>query len=200
MGPDKPVQFILASASPRRRELLTKAGYVFEVIVSEIDESDFDPGRTSASQYARTAALAKAKAVAAGNPTMLVLGADTVVDCDGQIIGKPTDAKDAERITRLLFSRPHAVVTGVAVVRICDGTEIAEVDRTVVYPKLLSEKQIAEHIRNGSWEGKAGAYGIQEGADEFVERIEGSLSNVMGLLMKLTQYLLDKFGSKAEKE
>jgi septum formation protein len=183
-------RIILASASPRRRELLSKAGYKFTVVRPDLDESAFPTEGIEAPEYAKKLALAKANSVAPAYPDRLVLGADTVVDCQGRIIGKPTDAKDAEQITRKLFSAPHKVVTGLAVVRVCDNTRLVESDSTTVYPKRLTAGQIAEHIRGGSWRDKAGAYAIQETGDEFVERIEGSLTNVMGLPMELLKSLL----------
>ncbi len=194
---------ILASASPRRRQLLAEAGYKFTSVSPDIDESAFLAETISPCEYAKCLALAKAKNVAhratAGSaqtrkhPDCLVIGADTVVDFCGQIIGKPIDAEEAEQITRKLFSRPHKVITAVAIVRLSDGTEIVESDSTTIYPKKLTDKQIAEHIKSGSWRDKAGAYAIKEKDDEFIERIEGSLTNVMGLPMELLQQLLNKF-------
>ena len=189
----KNTQFILASASPRRKLLLEKAGYVFDVITSAVDESAFDTEGISSVEHTRQLALAKAKDVARQHPDKLVLGADTIVDFDGQIIGKPDDADHAEQITRKLFSAPHKVITGIALVRIARAIEIVEADTTIVYPKQLTEAQIAEHIRKEDWKGKAGAYGIQETGDEFVERIEGSFTNVIGLPMELTERLLAPF-------
>jgi septum formation protein len=175
------IQFILASASPRRKELLEKAGYRFVVRPSNVDEDAFDnPGQDSIG-HCKALALAKAKDVAEKFPDKPVLGADTVVDLEGEIIGKPADAAHAEEITRKLFSRPHKVITGLALVWRRKSIEIVEADTTVVYPKMLTETQIRAHIAGGLWQGKAGAYGIQETGDEFVERIEGSFTNVMGL-------------------
>ncbi|MHC4083949.1 MAG: Maf family protein [Planctomycetota bacterium] len=187
------VSIILASSSPRRKQLLSEAGYKFTIVCPDIDESTFDTEGISPCECAERLALAKAKAVAKKFPECLVLGADTVADFKGQIIGKAADAKEAEEITRMLFSRPHKVITAVAIVRESRGTEIVESDSTTVYPKKLTESQIAEHIKGGSWRGKAGAYAIQEGGDEFIERIEGSLTNVMGLPMELVQRLLKGF-------
>lgn len=180
----------MASASPRRRELLSEAGYEFIVVRPDLDESAFPAERMDAAEYAKKLALAKASSVAPAYPDRLVLGADTVVDFQGRIIGKPADAQDAERITRMLFSTPHKVITGLAILRLCDNTKLVESASTTVHPKRLTAAQIAEHIRGGSWRGKAGAYGIQETGDEFVERIEGSLTNVMGLPMELLKSLL----------
>ena len=105
-------QLILASASPRRQELLAEAGYKFEVVVSQIDESIFPTDKISPVEYAKQLALAKANDVAGKYTDSIVIGADTVVDFEGQIIGKARDAKHAEEITRMLFSKPHKVITG----------------------------------------------------------------------------------------
>ncbi|MBW8040499.1 MAG: septum formation protein Maf [Planctomycetes bacterium] len=187
------VPVILASSSPRRKQLLAEAGYKFTIVCPDIDESAFDTEGINPCEFAERLALAKAKSVAEKFPQCLVLGADTVADYKGWIIGKPADAAEAEEITRRLFSRPHKVITAVAIVRLSDGTEIVESDSTTVYPKKLTDNQIAEHIKGGSWRGKAGAYAIQEGGDEFIERIEGSLTNVMGLPMELVRRLLKGF-------
>jgi septum formation protein len=200
--PEQPkCPIILASASPRRRQLLAEAGYKFTVVPPDIDESAFLTEAIDPCEYAKRLALAKAKSVAQKHPASLakdgtsrqdciVIGADTVVDFNGQIIGKPNDAKEAKEITRKLFSAPHKVITAVAIVRLNDGTEIVESDSTTIYPKKITDKQIAEHIKSGSWQNKAGAYAIKETDDEFIERIEGSLTNVMGLPMELLSRLL----------
>lgn len=186
------MKFILASASPRRKLLLEKAGYDFDVVVSDVDESIFRTEGITSSEHAKQLATAKAKAVAERYPAELVIGADTVVDFEGTIIGKPDDAEHAEDITRKLFSKPHEVITGVAFMRLSDNTEIVESVTTVVYPRKLTEEQIFGHIQNGQWQGKAGAYGIQETGDEFVERINGSFTNVIGLPMELICEVLER--------
>jgi len=194
MAEQSDVSIILASASPRRKQLLAEAGYKFNSISPDIDESAFSAEHISPCEYAKRLALAKAKTVAEKFPDCLVIGADTVVDFKGEIIGKPADAKEAERITRKLFSTPHKVITAVAIARIVDGTEIVESDTTTVYPKKMTAEQIAEHIKSGSWRDKAGAYAIQEGGDEFIEKIEGSLTNVMGMPMELLKSILAGLG------
>lgn len=183
----------MASASPRRRQLLAQAGYKFTVVVPDIDELAFPSECVSPCEYAKRLALAKAKNVAAKFPESLVIGADTVVDYEGKIIGKPSDAKEAEQITKKLFSKPHKVITAVAIVRLSSDTEVVESDTTTVHPRKMNAEQIAEHIKGGSWRDKAGAYAIKETGDEFIEKIEGSLTNVMGLPMELLQRLLKKF-------
>jgi septum formation protein len=182
-------RFILASQSPRRRELLKRAGYHFQVVPSTVDESIFDDTRDPET-YAKTLALAKAEEVADRFPDALVLGADTVVDCNGEIIGKPCDRDHAEAITRRVFAQAHRVVTGLALVCRAGDLAVVEADVTIVYPKPMTEAGIAAHLAGGSWEGKAGAYAIQETGDQFVERVEGSISNVIGLPMELLDRLI----------
>lgn len=186
--------FILASASPRRRALLEKAGYVFDVIVSGIDESAYDAVEITSEEYACRLALAKASDVSSRYPARLVIGADTVVDFDGEIIGKPRDGADAEQITRRLFSKPHKVITGLAMAWRANEKQLVCSDCTIVYPRVMDEQQIVEHIRGETWLGKAGAYAIQETGDRFVERIEGSFSNVVGLPMELLAKMLKQIG------
>ena len=187
------LSIILASASLRRKQLLSDAGYEFKVVAADINESSLLAECLEPCEYAKKLALAKAKTVAAKYPDSLVIGADTIVDFNGQIIGKPTNAEDAERITRKLFSKPHKVITAVALVRLSDNTEIVESDITDVYPKKMTNEQLNEHIKSESWRDKAGAYAIQENGDEFVEKIEGSVTNVMGLPMELLHQLLQGF-------
>jgi len=190
MTQKRTIQFILASGSPRRRHLLGQAGYRFEVVPSGVDEAAFDTAGVTSVKHTKILALAKARDVAGRFPATVVMGADTVVDLDGEIIGKPDDAEHAEEITRKLFSKPHKVITGVALVCEDRQIEIIESDTTIVYPRRLTEEQIVEHIHRGEWQGKAGAYGIQETGDAFVDHIDGSFTNVMGLPMELTQRLL----------
>jgi len=184
--------FILASASPRRKHLLTEAGYKFTIVRPDIDESAFPTKDVEPCEYAERLALAKAKNVAEYHPDCLVIAADTIAYFEGEIIGKPADRTDAEQITKKLFSKPHKVITGIAIVRLRDGIEINQSDTTTIYPKKLTAEQIAEHIKSGTWRDKAGAYAIQENGDEFIERIEGSLTNVMGLPMELLERLLKR--------
>ena len=185
-------QFILASKSPRRRELLKKAGYKFEVAEPLINEKDFVAEQTSPCEYAKRLAIAKAMSVAQRFQDKIVVGADTIVDFDGRIVGKAADAAQAEKIIRLLFNAPHRVITGLAIICKRKNLEIADSDTTIVYPRPMTEEQIAEHISSGVWRDKAGAYAIQENSDRFVEKIEGSLTNVMGMPMELFERLLKR--------
>jgi septum formation protein len=189
--PEKdPAPLILASASPRRRQLMSEAGYKFTVVPPVVDESAFKTSDVEPVEYAKRLALAKAKSVAQKHSDSIVIGADTIVDFQGRIVGKAANDKEAERITGELFSAPHKVITGVAIVRLSDETELLRSDSTTVYPKKMTAEQIADHVKGGSWRDKAGAYAIQETGDKFVERIEGSLTNVMGLPMELLESLL----------
>lgn len=182
--------FILASASPRRKELLKKAGFVFDTAVSNIDESKIQTTGLAPAQFACKAALDKANNVAKKFPDKIIIAADTIADFDGEIIGKAESAEQAERITRKLFSKPHKIITAIAIVRKNTALELVEYDTTIVYPKKMSEKQIKEHIASGIWKDKAGAYAIQEGNDKFIEKLDGSKTNVMGLSMELLEKML----------
>ncbi|MGA2323080.1 MAG: Maf family protein [Sedimentisphaerales bacterium] len=185
----KHLPLILASASPRRKQLLTDAGYKFTVVVSQIDESVFPTENIAPAEYARQLAFAKANDVADKCPGSIVIGADTVVDFEGQIIGKPRDAKHAEEITRMLFSKLHKVITGLALIYKSRNLKIVEAETTIVYPKKLTDAQIASHIKSGIWRNKAGAYSIRDN-DPFVDHIDGSMTNVMGMPMELFKKLL----------
>ncbi|MGA2091860.1 MAG: Maf family protein [Sedimentisphaerales bacterium] len=193
-------KIILASGSERRRKLLAEAGYKFKVVVSQIDEATFPAEGVDCVEYVKSLALAKAADVAKQYPDSVVIGADTAVDFDGRIIGKARDARDAEEITRRIFSKPHKVITGVAIICRAQHLQIMEAETTVVYPKKLTDSQIAEHIASGIWRDKAGAYAIREcpaspkgsavTSDPFVDHIEGSLTNVMGMPMELVERVL----------
>jgi len=198
MSKSQHLSFILASASPRRKKLLKKAGYRFKVVPSSVDESMFDAEEVSPLEHSIRLAVAKALDIAIKNPEKFVMGADTVVDIDGKYIGKAEDSQEAEWITRLLFSRPHKVITAVALIRAEDKAEFIETDTTVVYPKILTDEQIAKHIKSGKWRGKAGAYAIQECGDEFVAKIDGSLTNVMGLPMEIVEKMLKEAEKKGD--
>jgi len=186
---------ILASASPRRKELLEEAGYKFKVSPADIDETSYSTEGIKPSSYAEKLALVKAKNAAWEYPEAVVIGADTLVDLDGQIIGKPKDSKDAGRILRKLSGKPHKVITALAIVRLNDGIEIIRSRATKIYPKAMTDEQIAEFIKEGGrWRDKSGACAIEDIGDELVGRIEGSISNVSGLPMELLSKLLEELG------
>jgi septum formation protein len=168
---------VLASASPRRAELLRLAGYVFTASHADLDETPY-PGE-AADIYVRRLAEAKAAAIAAGHPGTVVLGADTTVVVDGDILGKPADAAEAAAMLTRLQGRAHEVFTGVAV----SGPAGAEsaVARTQVWFAAMTPAEITGYVATGEPMDKAGAYGIQGQASCYVTRIDGSHPNVMGL-------------------
>jgi septum formation protein len=179
---------ILASASPRRADLLTAAGVAFEVRAVAVDERPFD-SETAADYVARVAAD-KANACLAATDAV-ILAADTVVVVDGRVLGKPADDADAARMLRLLSGRGHDVLTGVAVRR---GEEVAiEVESTAVTFAPLSDSDIAWYVASGEPRDKAGAYAVQGLASRFVERVDGSYSNVVGLPVALACRMLIGF-------
>ncbi|WP_420457384.1 Maf family protein [Rubrivirga sp.] len=173
------VPLVLASASPRRRDLLARLGLAFDVRPSDADETwpeGLDPGPAAAE-----VALRKARATPAEGA--LVLAADTVVVLDGEVLGKPADADDAARTLRRLSGRTHTVATGIALG--LDGREATAFETTAVTFAALSDAEIAAYVTTGSPLDKAGAYGIQDDLGAvFVERIEGDYFNVVGLPLR----------------
>ena len=184
-------RLILASASPRREKLLREAGYDFEVVAANVDESEFSLGAMPSSVASRLA-QAKAEAVAAHNPDAVVLAADTVVAVGRRLLEKPADEAEATRFLTLLSGRNHRVFTGVAVA--CGDRIISRVVDTRVSFKVLSPPEIADYVAGGDWRGKAGGYGIQGPAGAFVTRIVGSYPAVMGLPLFETVNLLSGAG------
>jgi septum formation protein len=181
---------VLASASPRRRELLAAAGVPFVVAHADLDES-VRPGELPEAYVVRLAE-AKARAVAVHHPGAWVLGADTTVVVDGAILAKPEDAADAARMLEQLQGRAHDVLTGVALVgpASCD----VALDRTVVWFAPMTADEIAGYVASGEPMDKAGAYGIQGLASRWITRVEGSYPNVVGLPVALVYGLLVRRG------
>lgn len=208
------MRLILASASPRRAELLRLAGYTFDIRTADIDESVRPGERPHA--YVRRLALEKGAAVAralaskpepgtgavgnrdsrtkSGDSDVLILAADTSVIVDDEILGKPVDAADSERMLRLLSGRSHLVLTGVSV-RSSAG-EAGLVAETAVFVRELSEADIAWYQASGEGVDKAGAYAIQGLASRFIPRIDGSYANVVGLPVAEVARLIDAVVTK----
>ncbi|MGB6774877.1 MAG: Maf family protein [Terriglobales bacterium] len=172
---------VLASASPRRQELLRNAGITFEVQPAHITENSL-PGET-AKDCAERLAREKALAVARQRPHDCVLGADTVVVVDGQLLGKPSDTTAAARMLRMLSGRQHQVITGVCLV--VDGKPSVASETTLVTMTEITGQEIADYIATGEPMDKAGAYAIQGIASRWIPRIEGDYSNVVGLPVAL---------------
>ncbi|MGA1994015.1 MAG: Maf family protein [Bryobacteraceae bacterium] len=167
---------ILASRSPRRREILAAAGIPHLVQPAEVDETIRDG--EDAEAYVKRVARAKAEAVPAG-PGDVVLGADTVVVVDSEILGKPADEADARRMLRLLAGREHVVMTGICLRS--DGGVVEHAESTRVRFLPLSEREIETYVASGEPLDKAGAYAIQGLASKFIDRVEGCYFNVVGL-------------------
>ena len=182
---------ILASASPRRAELLTAAGIPFEVRPAHIDERIL-PGEEAVA-YASRVALEKARVVQAASDGRPVLAADTVVVVDRQILGKPADSDDAKRMLRMLSGRAHEVVTAVVLVSE-KGSFVTGTEVTTVEFMLLNKAEIDWYVATGEPSDKAGAYAIQGLASRFVTRIEGSYSNVVGLPVALVYAMCSRAG------
>ena len=182
---------ILASASPRRQELLQQIGVPYEVVKSDAEEvlDAVEGPRALAVENARRKALAVAKRY----PGRVVLGADTVVFQDGAVYGKPKDAEDARNMLKSFAGRRHDVVTGVAIVA-KDGVCYTDATETKVFFNDLTDDEIAAYIATGEPMDKAGAYAVQGRAAAFIPRIEGSFSNVVGLPLAEVASLLKEAG------
>lgn len=184
---------VLASTSPRRRELLTMIGARFDLEFPRVDESAFS-AITAPDRLVVRLAEAKARDVAARRPDDVVIGADTVVVLDGQILGKPREREEARRMLRQLSGRTHQVWTGLAVVHRASGRAELAAERTDVTFRELSQDEIDRYTQLGEGLDKAGAYAVQGVGALFVERLEGCYFNVVGLPLARLHSLLTRFG------
>jgi septum formation protein len=183
---------ILASASPRRQELLRNAGIAFEVQPADISEEPRhgESGKECAERLAREKALA----IAGQRPHDCVLGADTVVVVDGQLLGKPSDPQDAIHMLGLLSGREHQVITGVCLV--AGGKPSVASETTRVFVNKIDDQEIADYVASGEPMDKAGAYAIQGIASRWIPRIEGDYGNVVGLPVALVFRMLREISSQ----
>lgn len=192
-------KIVLASASPRRRELLEQIGIKFDIVVSNEPEDEIDKS-LSPENYTSEIALMKAcnvakKLTGTKRKDSLIIAADTVVYSDGKILGKPKDSDDAFRILKSLSGKAHEVYTGICVMRLTDGYATSKSIKTTVKFKELADKTIKAYIRTGEPADKAGAYGIQGRGAVLVEEICGDYFNVVGLpLSALYDVLISEFG------
>ncbi|MFL6299116.1 MAG: Maf family protein [Terriglobales bacterium] len=184
---------ILASASPRRAELLRSAAIPFTVDVANIAE-DLHRGEKPA-EHAERLAREKAEVVAKRNPGKLVLGADTIVVVDDEILGKPRDAADAARMLRMLSGRPHEVITAVCVARLAASNQQLATcsEQTKVFFQEIAADEIETYVATREPMDKAGAYAIQGIASRWINKIEGDYANVVGLPVALVWKMLQKF-------
>jgi septum formation protein len=184
---------ILASSSPRRKQLLAEAGVLFEVIPPGVEEPEDTPSDLLPCQQAEALAYFKARAVADRHLDAAVLAADTLVAVDGRILGKPANRRQAEHMLRELSGTRHEVITGVALLWPGNDRRILSVS-TFVTMKRMTDAEIQAYLDSGEWQGKAGAYAIQETADRYIEKVEGSFTNVVGLPMERVLELLEQVG------
>ncbi len=175
-------RFILASASPRRRELLENIGLKFDIIVSSQNEDDINKDLPP-ELYCNELALKKASMVAyqIKDKHAVIIAADTIVFADGEILGKPKDDKDAYKMLKLLSSKEHKVYTGICVLRMSDGFSVTRSVSTIVKFKELTDDIIYDYIKTGEPLDKAGAYGIQGKGAVLIKKIDGDYFNVVGL-------------------
>jgi septum formation protein len=191
---DSPL-LVLASGSPRRRSLLERAGVCFEVCPADLPE-ERGPGEEPG-DFARRLAAEKARAVArrlGAEPPRFVLGADTIVVVDGDVLGKPTDATDALALLSRLVGRSHRVLTGIAVVATASGQECSTLVESGVSMRRAGEAELRDYVAGGEPLDKAGAYAVQGEGRRFVTAIEGSETNVIGLPLDETLALLRQAG------
>ena len=191
------MRLILASSSPRRRDLLAEAGFAFDVMAPAIEEPAKLAGELSPAMRAEALAYFKARCVLAGQPGAYVLGADTIGAVGPEVLGKPGDRAEAERMLRCLSGTRHVVITGVALLG-PNGYRRIAAESTFVTMRAMSDEEIAGYLDSGEWRGKAGAYAIQETADRFVDRIEGSFSNVVGLPMERVERMIAEIEALGE--
>jgi len=184
-------KLILASASPRRENLLKMIGFDFEMVDSQVDEQSevYTIPEVHVLELAQKKALKVAEKINSG----LIIGADTIVVLNNQILGKPKDAKQAKEILRQLSDRTHTVYTGFAIVEKPSGEMVSEFEKTLVSFRKLEDEEIVRYIQSGSPLDKAGGYGIQDQGALFVEKIDGCFYNVMGLPVTKLYQALGKF-------
>ena len=185
-------ELILASASPRRRELLTQIGVAFRIVTAEVVEHE-DPTTDPRKMVEHNAAL-KADWVAARHPNAWVLGADTTVFIDGTVLNKPGNGVEARAMLRRLSGRTHTVFTGLAVRRAADARRFDDGEASEVSFKTFGDEVIEAYLAQVDTRDKAGGYGIQEHADLIVDSYRGSLSNIVGLPIERTKQILTRCG------
>ena len=187
-------ELILASGSARRRQLLGEAGLKFIAVTPSITEPDDIFERLPPMQQAEALAYFKARAVAERFPRRYVLGADTIVAKGNRVFGKPVGQDEARQMLGELSGSRHRVITGVALLG-PGGERLIASDVTFITLRAMTPRELDDYIASGEWQGKAGAYAIQETADRFVSAVEGSFTNVVGLPMELLDRMLHELRS-----
>lgn len=184
---------ILASTSPRRAAILKQHGYSFEVVAPPEDDPSALPRNLSPAQFASYLSAQKARVVAQRLGRGLILAGDTVAALGDEIFGKPIDRSDAERILRVIAGTAHEVTTALTLLDATLDREMTWHDTTTVIMRDLTEVELSDYLDAGAWKGKAGAYGIQDHGDAFVQRIEGSFTNVVGLPVEMLTRMLGEW-------
>lgn len=190
-------KYILASASPRRKELLEQIGMDFDIFVSDTSEESIDKASMPVNLYVEELALLKASnaaesLIALNHKNHLIIAADTIVSCDGDILGKPKDKDEAYDMLKRLSGRKHEVYTGICIMRLSDGFSVADFECTEVYFKNLDSAKINRYIATKEPMDKAGAYGIQGLGALLTEKINGDYFNVVGLPISKLESILEK--------
>lgn len=191
-------RLILASGSPRRISLMREYGYTVEVIRPPIEEPATLPKDLAPSQQAEALSYFKAQSVVPRVKDGWIIAGDTVVSLNGRVFGKPADRDDARGILSTLAGTTHDVITGVTLLNAATGKRYIDHDATAVTMRPMREAQLEAYLDTDAWVGKAGAYGIQDRGDAFIERIDGSFTNVVGFPMELIGRMLSRSGIKGK--
>ncbi|HSZ20941.1 MAG TPA: Maf family protein [Candidatus Acidoferrum sp.] len=195
------MKIVLASSSPRRAEILRNAGIAFDIHTTQIDETALpgEPAREMVARLAEAKARAAAVQLGAAPRECIVVGADTTVELDGEILGKPRDSADAREMLAELSGRTHHVLTGIFLLRLPSGAERKAVENSTVTFAPISQREIDAYVATGEPLGKAGAYAIQGFAGRYISGIEGCYFNVVGLPLARLYALLRELGWREEK-
>lgn len=187
-------RLILASASPRRLSLMREYGYVVEVVQPPLREPNDAAHPLPPAQQAEALSYFKARSVNALFESGWILAGDTIVSLHGRVFGKPIDRDDARRILSTLAGTTHKVITGVTLLDASTGRRLIRHEVTAVTMTALTGDELDAYLASDAWQGKAGAYGIQDRGDAFIDRIDGSFTNVVGFPMELVGRLLGAWG------
>ncbi|MFQ5429370.1 MAG: Maf family protein [Phycisphaerae bacterium] len=189
----QPEPLLLASSSPRRQALLREASFRFKTARPVLDEPNDPHPHVAPALYAEALAFFKARSVAEQYARHVILAADTIAVLGGEIIGKPADRDDARRILNRLSGTAHEVVTGLVLLEPVSGRRMLCHDVSTIRMRVLPDTMIEAYLDTGAWQGKAGAYGIQDRGDAFIEDIDGSFTNVVGLPMELLAEMFEEW-------
>lgn len=191
--PRQPDRLVLASSSPRRAQLLREADYLFTIVAPPFAEPEELHPHVDPVAYAESLAYYKARSIADTNPADTILAADTITVIGDEVFGKPDDREDARQILKRLAGTSHRVITGVALMHPETDRRLTGHDVSVIHMRELPDETLEAYLDTGEWQGKAGAYGIQDRGDAFVERYEGSFTNIVGLPMELVRDMMSRW-------